>query len=137
MNNRSELSTNEPSVHLDALVRAVLEAAREVHSYLGPGFSEAVYEEALFLELDSRKIAVARQVEISIEYKGQVIATPRLDLVVEGELVVELKAVESLLAVHRAQVISYLKAGGFQLGLLINFNTYVFLHGVKRVIWNR
>jgi GxxExxY protein len=127
----------EPPEHLDRYAHDVLGAAIEVHQHLGPGFLESVYEGALMMELELRGFAVQRQVVIPVVYKGRAIADARLDLLVEGELVVELKAVESLLPVHRAQVISYLKTGAFQLGLLINFNVPILSQGVRRVIWNR
>jgi len=126
----------EPPRHLDEYARKVIEAALTVHRHLGPGFPEGVYEEALVIELAVRGISFQRQLEIPITYNGHAIARFQLDLLVEDELVVELKAVESLHPLHRAQVISYLRAGRFQLGLLINFNVFALLQGVRRVIWN-
>jgi GxxExxY protein len=112
----------------------VIGAALEVHRSLGPGFLESVYEEALCIELGLREIAFQRQVPVAVEYKGHAVGEGRLDLLVAGRLVVELKAVESILPVHQAQVISYLKATGHQLGLLINFNVPVLKSGIKRII---
>jgi GxxExxY protein len=130
------IQDNEPSRFLDQLARSVIGAAIEVHRHLGPAYLEAIYEEALVIELGLCGIPARRQVEVPVFYKGRAIATGRIDLLVEEELVVELKAVHSLAAVHTAQVISYLKAGGFQLGLLINFNVSQLKQGVRRVIWN-
>ena len=126
----------EPSDELEHLAHAVIGAAIEVHRYLGPGFLESIYEAALALELDARKVRFQRQVPIEVTYKTRVIGESRLDLVVENQLVVELKHVESLLPLHRAQLLSYLKAGAFQLALLINFNVPILRDGVRRVIWS-
>ena len=127
---------DEPPEHLDRLARTVLLAAIEVHRHLGPGFLESVYETALVLELEARGIAVARQVPVTVMYKGRSVAESRLDLVVEDELVVELKAADALLPIHHAQVISYLKAGAFELGLLINFNVPLLPDGFRRIVWH-
>ena len=104
---------------------------------LGPGFLESVYEEALAVELALRGLAFKRQVAIALQYKGTPNGQARLDFLVAGRLVVELKASESLLPVHLAQVLSYLKASGQTLGLLINFNVRAFRQGIRRVIFTR
>ncbi|MBI9020895.1 MAG: GxxExxY protein [Verrucomicrobia bacterium] len=124
---------NEPSVKADELAKTVIDACIEVHRALGPGYLESVYEEALAKELALRQIPFERQKAIDVNYKGESVGQARLDLLVGGLLVVELKAVESLVPIHTAQVISYLKAGTFQLGLLINFNTTLLKHGIKRI----
>lgn len=124
----------EPSVELDGLARQVIGAAIEVHSTLGPGYLESVYEEALAVELECRGIEYGRQVPVSIDYKGRAVGEARLDLVVADRLVIELKAVGGLLPIHQAQVLSYLKATRRQLGLLINFNVSVLRDGVKRIV---
>lgn len=124
----------EPSRELDQFARSVIGAAIEVHRHLGPGFLEAVYEEAMLVELASRGLSVRRQVPIQLAYKGQTLPGAQLDLLVEDVLVVELKAVEALSSLHVAQVLSYLKAGAFQLGLLINFNVPLLRDGIRRVI---
>jgi len=105
-----------------------------VHRYLGPGFLEGIYEAALAIELEKRHIAFQRQVAIGIQYKGVKIGGSRLDLLIEKRLIVELKAVESLLPIHKAQVLSYLKAVNEPLGLLINFKVGVLRDGVQRVV---
>ena len=125
----------EPSSELDALARRVIGAAIEVHRVLGPGYLESVYEEALAVELALQGVPCDRQAPISIEYKGKTVGEGRLDLLIEDCLVVELKTVDSLLPIHHAQVLSYLKATRQQIGLLINFNTRVLRDGVKRVIF--
>jgi GxxExxY protein len=127
-------TTFEPSAELDALAHRTIGAAIEVHRILGPGFLEAVYEEALCVELAIRGIAFARQAPVGIIYKGQAIAESRMDLVVAEQLVVELKAVPQLLPIHLAQTVSYLKAVGQPLALLINFNVLVLPAGIRRVV---
>jgi GxxExxY protein len=124
----------EPSQELDRLARAVIGAAIEVHRALGPGFLESVYEEALCVELELLGIPFARQQPVSVNYKGRAIGEGRIDLLVGGILIVELKAVEELASIHSAQVISYLKMTGHHLGLLINFNVPVLKDGIKRII---
>ena len=119
---------------LDQLSNSVIGAAIEVHRVLGPGVLEAVYEEALCCELGLRSIAFARQVPIVIRYKGQFAGKGQLDLLVENELVIELKSVEELAPIHTAQLLSYLRATNRKLGLLINFNVPSLRHGIKRLV---
>jgi GxxExxY protein len=125
---------DEPSEELDQLAHAVIGAAIEVHRILGPGFLESVYEDALCVELELRGIPFANQKEIKLYYKGHDVGKDRLDVLVAEKLIVELKAVEALAPIHSAQVISYLKATGLHLGLLINFNVPVLKNGIKRVV---
>jgi GxxExxY protein len=134
--NRQDAKTakKEPERELDQLAHAVIGAGIEVHRTLGPGFLESTYEAALAVEMGLRGIAFERQKPIPLQYKGRNIGEGRLDLLVAECLVVELKAVEALLPIHKAQVISYLKATRLQLGLLINFNVPVLRDGVQRVI---
>jgi len=103
---------------------------------LGPGFLESVYEEALAVELSLRGVPYVRQKAFGLSYKGHEIGEGRLDLLVGDELLVELKAVEALAPIHKAQVISYLKATGCHLGLLINFNVPVLKTGIQRVVYS-
>jgi GxxExxY protein len=126
----------EPGKKADELARAVIGAAIEVHRQLGPGFLEAIYEEALLVELMDAGIPVERQKEISVLYKGRSIGKHRLDVLVEGTLIVELKTVEELAEIHRAQVISYLKATRLPLGLLVNFNVPILRNGIQRVVYS-
>jgi len=121
----------------DPLTEAVIGAAIEVHKEVGPGLTENMYEEAICHELDLRGIRYARQVKVPVTYKGKPIGDTRIDLIVEGRLIVELKACEAVTSVHRAQVITYLRVTGHQLGLIINFNVVVLKDGVKRVILSR
>lgn len=123
----------EPATEIDELAHQVIGAAIEVHKALGPGYLESVYEAALCTELEFREIAFANQYLISVLYKGRYVGEGRVDLLIEKCLVVELKAVDALLPIHTAQVISYLKATQCKLGLLINFNVPVLKRGIKRI----
>ena len=125
----------EPERRVDELAHAVIGAAIEAHRHLGPGFLEGVYEEALGLELAERQVPFERQKEISVLYKGRLIGKQRVDLMVGEVLLVELKAIEALAEIHRAQVISCLKATHLPLGLLINFNVPVLKNGIQRVVF--
>lgn len=122
----------EPGVQLNQLTHGVIGAAIEVHRVLGPGFLESV----LRVELTLRGMRFARQVPIGVQYKGHAVGAARVDLVVEDHILIELKALEVLAPVHFAQVLSYLKATGLQLGLLITFNVPVLQHGIRRIILN-
>ena len=125
---------NEPDLDVDTLARSVIGAAIEVHRHLGPGYLEGVYEEALALEFDIQAISYQRQYAMAVNYKGRQVGQGKVDFLVSGKLVVELKAVEKLLPVHKAQVISHLKVSGCQLGLLINFDERTLREGVQRVV---
>ncbi|HEY5946107.1 MAG TPA: GxxExxY protein [Kofleriaceae bacterium] len=131
-----EIHYPEPSPELDRCAHAVIGAAIEVHRELGPGFLEQVYEAAMMIELELRGMRVQRQVRLELDYKGHRLPSGQLDLLVGGILVVELKAVDVLAPIHTAQVLSYLRAGAFQLGLLINFNVRVLREGIRRVIFS-
>ena len=124
----------EPVKEVEQLAHRVIGAALEVHKALGPGFLETVYEEALCIELELQDIPFKRQYEVESTYKGRQVGMGRLDLIVGDKLIVELKAVDLLAPVHTAQVLSYLKATGFSLGLLINFNVPILKEGIKRVV---
>lgn len=126
----------EPTEAIDALVRKTLAAAVEVHRHLGPGYLESVYEEAFATELSMQTIPFRRQIEVPVRYKNHLVGQGRLDFLVNGELVVELKAVDALLPIHKAQILSYLKATQHRLGLLINFNVPVLMRGVQRIIYS-
>ncbi|HEX8221401.1 MAG TPA: GxxExxY protein [Chloroflexia bacterium] len=127
----------EPDEAVDQIARRAIGAALEVHRVLGPGFLEVVYEEALCVELSLRKIPFVRQAQVPIWYKAQQIGEGRLDLLVADCLIVELKAVEALAPIHTAQLLSYLRATGQRLGLLINFNVPLLRQGIKRVALTR
>ncbi|MBW1719849.1 MAG: GxxExxY protein [Deltaproteobacteria bacterium] len=105
----------------EELSSRIIGAAIEVHRELGPGFLEAIYEEALKIELSEQSICYESQKEIKIEYLGVEIGVHRLDLLVEKKIIVELKAVKELTDIHFAQLRSYLKAADLNVGLLLNF----------------
>ena len=130
----NQVARTGPGERVDALARAVIGAAIEVHRTLGPGFLESVYEEALAVELRLRDIPFEEQRKMGIDYKAHVVGEGRIDLLVDELLIVELKAVDALLPLHTAQLLSYLKATGKRLGLLINFNAEVLRDGLKRVV---
>lgn len=119
---------------LENLAYQVIGAAIEVHRALGPGYLESVYEEAMCVELELRQIAFKRQYPIAISYKGRVVGEGRIDLWIEESLIVELKAIEELLPIHKAQVISYLNALDCPLGLLINFREQTLKQGIRRIV---
>jgi len=125
----------EPSKEINDLTRRVIGAALEVHRALGPGYQESIYEEALAFELTRMGIHFERQSIFSVKYKGHVVGEGRIDFLIEGRLVVELKAIEKMQPVHKAQVISYLKATSCQLGLLLNFNESLLRSGIQRIVY--
>ena len=124
----------EPPRQVDVNANAVIGAALEVHRVLGPGFLESVYEEAMAIELGLRGIHFVRKKPIDLLYKGRPVGEGRLDFLVDEALVLELKALEKLLPIHHAQVLSYLKSAGYQLGLLINFNERLLRDGIRRIV---
>jgi GxxExxY protein len=118
----------------EEIANTVIGAAIEVHRRLGRGFLESIYRKALAHELSLRAIAVEQEKPILVPYKDIMISGHRLDLLAGSRIVVELKHVDEFAPVHQAQVISYLKATGLRLGLLINFKTAVLRDGIKRVV---
>lgn len=118
----------------DPLTARILGCAIEVHRELGPGLLESVYEAALCIELAAAGLRTQRQVELPVVYKGQLIGQYRLDLIVEDQVVVEVKSVERLDPVFDAQVLTYLRVTGKHVGLLINFNSHLLKTGIKRFV---
>ncbi len=119
---------------INLVASQVVDAVYTVHIALGPGLLESVYEVCLDHELKKRGLNVKRQLTLPVIYDGiSVDAGLRLDMLVNDCLILELKTVESLLPVHKAQLITYLKLTGLRLGLLINFNTPVIKEGIKRI----
>jgi GxxExxY protein len=114
--------------------RKIIGAAIEVHRTLGPGFLESIYRKALAYELSLQGIPVEQEKEVLVPYKDIQIAGQRLDLLVGGRVIVELKCVEEFAPIHQAQLISYLKATGLRLGLLVNFKVPVLKDGIKRIV---
>ncbi len=136
MNHQDTKAPREPILPAtERVAREIVDAAFRVHSTLGPGLLEGVYETCLVHELTKRGLHVARQVAVPIVYDTlRLDAGLRLDLVVDDCVVVELKAVEALLPVHQAQLLSYLRVTGHRLGLLINFNVPLIRDGIKRMV---
>ena len=119
---------------LEELTHRIIGAAVEVHSTLGPGLLESVYQECLAVELGRCELSVERERHVPLTYKGQRIESQlKLDLLVEGRVIVEVKAVDSLHPIHQAQVVTYLKLTGCPAGLLMNFNSIVLKSGLKRL----
>jgi GxxExxY protein len=114
---------------------AIIGAAIEVHRILGPGLLESAYEQSLAHEFALRQIPFERQKPLALNYKGiRLDCGFRLDFLVADSVVVEVKALEALLPIHQAQLLSYLKLGGWKLGLLMNFHTPLLREGIKRVV---
>ena len=120
---------------LNKITEIIIGAAMAVHRELGPGLLESAYEACLAYELPDRGLSVERQKALPVRYRGvNVDCGYRIDLLVEGKVIVELKAVERLEAIHKAQLISYLKLSGCKVGLLINFNVKVLKDGIRRLV---
>ena len=118
----------------DLLTEKIIGFAIEVHRHLGPGLLESAYEECLSYELNQAGFALARQIPLPVVYKSvRLDCGYRLDIVVENSVVIELKAVERLMPIHEAQLITYLKLSGIPTGLLLNFNTPVLREGIRRL----
>ena len=119
----------------DPRTAPIIGAAIEVHRALGPGLLESAYEECLCHELHLRGLAFERQVDLPVSYKGVHLSCGyKIDLLVRNEVILELKTVESILPVHEAQLLTYLKLLNKQVGLLINFNTALLTRGIKRIV---
>lgn len=117
------------------LTGTIIQAAFRVHSELGPGLLESIYEASLEMELQSVGLTVNRQVEVPVVYKGNDLGIGfRADMIVDGIIVIELKSVEVLQPIHQAQLITYLKILNLPVGLLINFNTTHLRQGIKRCV---
>ena len=115
----------------------IIAAAIEVHKALGPGLLESVYQKCLAYELDELDIQYELEKRLSIRYKDLIFEDAyRTDIIIENRLIAEIKAVETILPVHKAQLLSYLKLSGVELGLLINFNVPLLKNGITRIINN-
>lgn len=125
----------EDRARADALSKQIIGAAIEVHRALGPGLLESAYEECVCYELRQQGLAFARQVPLPLVYKGvHLDCGYRIDILVEGLVLIELKTVDQLLPIHEAQLLTYLKLKQLWLGLLINFNVPVLKNGIKRLV---
>ena len=119
--------------HVNVLTSEIIGAAIEVHRHLGPGLLESAYQQCLIRELSLKEIPFKREWPLPLEYKGiRLGCSYRLDLLVGDAVVVEIKSVEALTSIHDAQLLTYLKLGGWKVGLLINFNVEVLRTGVHR-----
>jgi GxxExxY protein len=117
------------------LTEQIIGGAIEVHKHWGPGLYEEIYEKSIYHELRLRKVAFESQLKLPLLYKGERVGEDlRLDLIVEGRVVVELKAVKALEAIHEAQLLTYMRLTGCKVGLLINFNVPVLKQGIKRMV---
>jgi GxxExxY protein len=126
---------NDLSSDLDSLSKQVVDCIFQVHQKLGAGYLEKIYEDCLCIELEDHGINFVRQYPMNLIYNGKSIPSDfRLDLVVEDKILIELKAVETLLPVHGAQVYSYLKMSKIPLGFLVNFNVPLIKDGIKRYV---
>jgi GxxExxY protein len=132
---RQDAKVIEPSRKHDETARQIVDAAFMVHSTLGPGLLESVYEQCLACELRARNVGVDCQVPLPVLYRDiRVEAGFRMDMVVSSLVIVEVKATERMLPVHEAQLLTYLKLSGYQIGFLINFNVPRLKDGIRRLI---
>jgi len=119
----------------DMLSDKIIGCAIAVHRELGPGLLESIYEEALSLELAAMGLSFCRQVELPVIYKGTLLAGSfRVDMLVENSIVLELKCADSIIAIHKAQLLSYMRLGGWKTGLLFNFMSTVLKNGIYRMM---
>lgn len=124
-------------IQYEALARQIFISALEVHKALGPGLLESVYEHVLIKELLLRDIALYRQVQLPLYYKGEDTGKSfYIDILIENEIIIELKANEGILPVHEAQILSYLKLSDKKMGFIINFNVHLLKQGFRRFVLN-
>ena len=118
----------------DPLTEKIIGFAIEIHRHLGPGFLESAYEECLCLDLKHAGLTLQRQVSLPLVYKSvRLDCGYRLDVVVERQVILEIKAVERIMPVHEAQLLTYMKLSGIRTGLLLNFNAAVLKDGIRRL----
>jgi GxxExxY protein len=121
-------------MEINEITGQVIDAAIKVHSALGPGLLESAYEACLIYELNKRGLVVRNQVPLSVKYEEMIIEVGyRIDLLVADSVIVELKSVDTVAPIHKAQLLSYLKLSGKKIGLLINFNVELLKHGITRL----
>lgn len=133
-NSNRQMEDNEPLHQWNILTEKIIGCAIEVHKWLGPGLLESIYEKALCYELKENGMLFVNQKPIPVVYKGKELGSLQIDILVEDIVIIELKAVDRMDPVFEAQLLSYLKLSGKQLGLLINFNVPVLKEGIKRMI---
>jgi len=123
--------------NLNSVTEQIIKAAIDIHKTLGPGLLETAYEKCLVYDLSQKGLKIEQQKPLLVIYKKvKLDCAYRLDLLIENEVVVELKAVECILPIHQAQLLSYLKLGSFKVGLLLNFNERYLVNGIKRLVNN-
>ena len=128
-------TTRNEILDINKTTEAIIDAAIEVHRHLGPGLLESAYQECLCEELGLRKIPFKRQILLPVIYKSKKLDVGyRIDLLVNDEVIVELKTVEAILPIHEAQTLTYMRLGGWQVGLILNFNVTVLKNGIKRLV---
>jgi GxxExxY protein len=128
-------AAQNPSPRINQLTGSVIAAAIKVHSVLGPGLLESAYQACLSHELRNRGFKVVTEVPLPLVYEGQKVEIGyRIDLVVEGKLIVEVKSVDAVHPIHEAQLLSYMRLSGIGIGLLINFNVLQLRNGIKRMV---
>jgi GxxExxY protein len=128
----SNISSN---LKINELTEAIIGSAIEVHRLLGPGLLESAYQESLARELTLRQIPFEREKPLPLEYKGAKLDCGyRLDFLIANSVVVEVKAAEGLLPIHQAQLLTYMKLGGWKVGLIINFHESLLKNGIKRLV---
>lgn len=118
---------------VNGITEKIIGCAIKVHKKLGPGLLESIYESAMLIELKRCSLDIERQKKLVIRYDGIEIGEHRIDILVEETVVIELKSVERFDPVFQAQLLGYLKLGGYPVGLLINFNSRMLKHGIKRM----
>jgi len=136
MKRELNFKTSSEILDVNKTTESIIGAAIEVHRHLGSGLLESAYEECLCEELSIRKIPFKRQIALPVSYKSKKLDIGyRVDLLVKDEVVVELKTVESILPIHEAQTLTYMRLGDWQVGLILNFNVTVLKNGIKRLVY--
>jgi|SRR6056297_195850 len=124
-------------IQYESIAKAIVHSCYNVHREMGPGLLESIYELCLIEELKQKKLNIKNQVSIPLLYKNTVLSKDfKIDILVENEIIIELKAVETILPVHKAQLISYLKLADKRMGFLINFNVALIKDGIQRIVNN-
>lgn len=132
---RATEAQSAQKVEINAITGAVVDCAVKIHADLGPGLMESVYEAILHKKLEGRGLRVARQVAIPVRYEGLSFQEAfRADLIVEGQVILELKSIDQISKAHRKQLLTYLKLSGLQVGLLLNFGAHLMRDGIARVV---
>jgi len=122
------------SDELESLIHRVIGCCITVHKELGPGLLERIYAKVVCMELGAEGIAFEREKRYPVSYRGQLLWHQRVDLVIEGQLILEIKSIEAIASVHRGQVKTYLRVSGLSVGLLVNFNVGAIPDGLKRIV---